>query len=74
MATTLSSTTLESAHLSLVSVVVILIVLLFMTEIGGLNQTAADAMLIILVAALLMRGMAENGYFAELLANYPWVP
>lgn len=69
-----STVSVATAHESLVSIVVILLVIYIMVEVAGVNSKFAEWALLILGSALLLRGMANNGAMAAWLAQYPWVP
>ena len=63
-----------TAHESLISVVVILVVVYILIEVAGISSTAAEWALLLLAAALFMRGMANNGAMASWVSRYPWIP
>lgn len=72
--TTVPPATLATSHQSLVSVVVILVVLMIGYEVAGVSSTAADWVLIVLVGAVLIRGMTLGGSFQSFSNKYPWIP
>ena len=74
MTTTTPPMSLTTSHKSLISVVVILVVLMIGYEIAGVSSTAADWVLIVLVGAVLIRGMTLGGSFQSFSNKYPWIP
>lgn len=69
----MSETTYESAHSTLVSLGVILLVTILIVELAGVNKELAGIGALLFVGALLIQGISHPGEL-NTISKYPAVP
>lgn len=67
-------TSVGAAHEVIISILVLLLVLYVMVEVAGVSSTLAEWILLILVGALLLRGLSGGSSVPSWLSQYPWIP
>lgn len=63
-----------TAHKVVVSLLVLIVVAVILTEGAGASHDAADAIVLLLIGALLLQGMIHANRFSNFASQYPWDP
>ena len=63
-----------SAHKTLISLGVILVVMVVMVEVAGAGKQAANVALLLLLGVVLLLGYQEGARFTKFSQTYPWTP